>query len=151
MPEAGRVRWWQSAWATGVAGLVIGASAVGGVWAAQAGPADPGSFTLQGHMTLTGDHIPAGEEGEGCTGYSGFSDIAEGASVTVYDPAGKVLATGALGAGKPDEDSGPCRFPVRVASVPKGSKFYQVEVTHRGKVTITAAEAEHGKYGASLG
>lgn len=100
-------------------------------------------------MTLTGDNVPAGDTSEECTGYSGYEDIAEGASVTVYDSAGKVVATGALGVGKPD--SAACVFPVRVPDVPGGSKFYRVEVSHRGQITVTAAEAKAGKFAASLG
>jgi hypothetical protein len=38
-----------------------------------------------------------------------------------------------------------------VAGVPEGSKFYQVEVSHRGKITVSSAEAKAGKFAASLG
>jgi hypothetical protein len=69
--------------------------------------------------------------------------------VTVYDSAGKVVATGSLGTGKPK--SAGCVFPVSVAGVPGGSKFYQVEVSHRGKITVSSAEAKAGKFAASLG
>ena len=100
-------------------------------------------------MTLTGDNVPVGDTSEDCTGYSGYADIAAGAAVTVYDSAGKVVATGALGTGKPD--SAACVFPVRVPEVPGGSKFYRVEVSHRGQITVTAAEAKAGEFAASLG
>ncbi|KIZ16846.1 hypothetical protein SNA_17785 [Streptomyces natalensis ATCC 27448] len=100
-------------------------------------------------MMLTGDHVPSGATSEDCTGYSGYDDIAKGAGVTVYDSAGKVVATGALGTGKPD--SGACVFVAEVPGVPEGSRFYQVEVSHRGKVTVSAAEAKGGKFAASLG
>src|SRR5207248_1667275 len=102
------------------------------------------SFTLTGSMTLTGDNIPSGSTSEDCTGYSGYDDITAGASVTVYDSAGKVVATGLLGAGKPK--SAACVFPVRVLGVPEGSKFYRVEVGHRGQITVTAAEAKAGAF-----
>ena len=100
-------------------------------------------------MTLTGDYIPSGDTNEDCTGYSGYDDITEGAGVTVYDSAGKVVATGALGTGKPV--SGACSFPVTVSGVPEGSKFYQVEISHRGKVTVSASNAKAGVFAASLG
>lgn len=100
-------------------------------------------------MTLTGGNVPSGDTSEDCTGYSGYDDIAEGASVTVYDSKGAVVATGALGTGKPDSAS--CVFPVRVPDVPGGSKFYRVEVSHRGQITVTASEAKAGEFAASLG
>lgn len=100
-------------------------------------------------MTLTGDNVPSGDTSEDCTGYSGYDDITAGASVTVYDSTGAVVATGSLGTGKPD--SAACVFPVRVSDVPGGSKFYQVEVGHRGKVTVSQAEAKAGEFAASLG
>lgn len=132
------------------AGLVVGAGAVGVVWGLSGGGSDKAAgFTLKGTMTLTGDNVPSGETSEACTGYSGYDDIAEGASVTVYDSKGNVVATGALGAGVPSDAA--CLFPVRVPDVPAGSKFYQVEVSHRGKVTVSQAEAKAGKFAASLG
>ena len=100
-------------------------------------------------MTLTGDNVPAGETSEDCTGYEGYDDIRAGAGVTVYDSAGKVVATSSLGAGKPKDAA--CVFPVKVPGVPEGSKFYQVEISHRGKITVSTAEAKAGEFGASLG
>lgn len=123
---------------------------MGLVWGLSGGGSSvPKSFTLTGAMTLTGDNVPLGDTSEDCTGYSGYEDIAAGASVTVYDSAGKVVATGALGTGKPK--SAACVFPVRVPEVPGGSKFYRVEVSHRGQITVTAAEAKAGEFAASLG
>lgn len=113
------------------------------------GSSAPKTFTLTGAMTLTGGNVPSGETSEDCTGYSGYDDIAKGAGVTVYDSAGKVVATGALGTGKPK--SAACVFPVSVPGVPEGSKFYQVEVSHRGKITVSTAEAKAGEFAASLG
>jgi hypothetical protein len=40
---------------------------------------------------------------------------------------------------------------VVVSNVPTGEKFYQVEVTHRGKVTVTADDAKAGRVSLSLG
>jgi len=141
---------WPHPLVTGLAGLVVGAGAVGLAWGLSSGGASsPSSFTLTGTMTLTGDNTPSGATSEDCTGYSGYDDIGAGASVTVYDSSSKVVATGALGVGKPK--SAACVFPVKVAGVPGGSKFYQVEVSHRGKVTVSAAEAKAGRFGASLG
>lgn len=153
MPEApttAKTRRWPHPLITGLAGLAVGAGAVGLAWALSGGGSSaPASFTLRGTMTLTGDNVPSGDTSEGCTGYEGYEDIAQGASVTVYDSAGAVVATGALGTGKPE--SAACVFPVRVPDVPGGSKFYRVEVSHRGQVTVTAADARAGKFAASLG
>jgi len=113
------------------------------------GSAAPKSFTLTGSMTLTGDSVPSGDTSEDCTGYQGYDDIAAGAGVTVYDSAGKVVASGSLGTGKPKGAA--CVFPVRVPGVPEGSKFYRVEVSHRGQITVSAAEAKAGEFAASLG
>lgn len=145
-----RARRWPHPLVTGLAGLVIGAAVVGLAWGLSGGGSStPKSFTLTGEMTLTGDNVPSGDTSEDCTGYSGFDDIAKGAGVTVYDSAGKVVASGSLGTGKPK--SAACVFPVRVLGVPEGSKFYRVEVSHRGQITVSAAEARAGEFAASLG
>jgi hypothetical protein len=143
-------RRWPHPLVTRLAGLVVGAGVVGLVWGLSGGGSSaPKAFTLRGSMTLTGDNVPSGDTNEDCTGYSGYEDITKGAGVTVYDSAGKVVATGALGTGKPK--SAGCVFPVSVAGVPEGSKFYQVEVSHRGKITVSSAEAKAGTFAASLG
>jgi hypothetical protein len=133
----------------GAAGVVVGGAVVGLVVGLSGGSSAPSTFTLRGSMTLTGDHTPSGPTYEECTGAGGFDDIAKGASVTVYDAGGKVVATGALGTGKPN--GGACVFPVFVPAVPGGSRFYQVEVSHRGKVTVSASEAKASGFAASLG
>ncbi|MFF7413819.1 hypothetical protein [Streptomyces lydicus] len=152
---APRPKWWGRPFAAGLAGLVVGAGAVGSAWAIQAGQGSQtrkaAAFTLRGKMTLTGDHIPSGDTGEQCTGYKGYDDISEGTAVTVYDTSGKLIAKGALGAGTSDDVSGVCEFDVRVPDVPKGEKFYQVEVSHRGRISATAEEAEQGEFAGFLG
>ncbi|MEV7121714.1 hypothetical protein [Kitasatospora griseola] len=86
----------------------------------------------------------------GCAGSGGYSDIRTGAAVTVYNESGTVLATGTLGPGSPKGAHG-CVFTVTVSEVPKGPKFYQVEISHRGKINLSSGEAEAGLFGASLG
>lgn len=141
---------WPHPFITGLAGLTLGAGAVGLAWGLSSSGSDaPTTFTLRGAMTLTGDNVPTGDTNEDCTGYSGYEDITKGAGVTVYDSSGRVVASGALGTGKPK--SAACVFPVTVPDVPGGAKFYQVEVSHRGKITVSSAEAKAGKFGASLG
>ncbi|MGW1912620.1 hypothetical protein ACWCQS_18325 [Streptomyces sp. NPDC002076] len=148
IPPAPRRRW-PHLLVAGVVGRVAGAGAIGLAWGLSSGSDSPKTFTLRGTMTLTGDNVPSGETNEDCTGYEGYDDIRQGAGVTVYDSAGKVVATGALSTGKPD--SAACVFRVSVKGVPDGSKFYQVEVSHRGKITVSSAEAQHGGFAASLG
>jgi hypothetical protein len=142
---------------TGLAGLVVGAGVVGLVWGLSGGGSStPKAFTLRGTMTLNAGATTATIDSPGdCIGYDGggMGDIVPGAAVTVYDSSGKVVATGKLGNGKLPGSGGsiPCTFPVTVPGVPGGSKFYQVEVSHRGKITVSSAEAKAGTFAASLG
>ncbi|SEE65599.1 hypothetical protein SAMN05216532_8180 [Streptomyces sp. 2231.1] len=137
--------------AAGLIGLAVGAGLVGGIWAitANSGPSDPSTFTLKGSFELTDSVTPDGNGG--CRGRldSGYDDIAEGTSVTVYGASGDVVATGGLG--KSSEDLGTCTFKVSVPDVPTGEKFYKVEVSHRGTLQLTAKEAENGEFAGSLG
>jgi hypothetical protein len=75
----------------------------------------------------------------------GHSDIGEGSPVTVYNSAGQIVAIGALGKGRTLGPARSCLFPFEVAGIPSGSKFYQVEVSHRGKVTFSSSDVEQGK------
>jgi hypothetical protein len=152
--------------AAGLIGLVAGAAIVGGAWAIVGNSNDdapaadgkgtsavdalngkPGEFTLDGSFELTDGAVDDGLGG--CEGSGGYEDIAEGASVTVYDAAGAVIATGSLGTST--YELGTCTFDVSVGHVPKGEDFYKVEVSHRGTVQLTADEAESGQLAASLG
>jgi hypothetical protein len=72
--------------------------------------------------------------------------MTEGASVTVKDGKGALIATGSLQAG----DSGAalvlgqsvtCDMPFEVTNVPDAD-FYQVEVSHRGAITYSKADLE---------
>ncbi|MBK3584285.1 hypothetical protein JHN49_11305 [Streptomyces sp. MBT57] len=99
-----------------------------------------------GAFTLTEDAI---DGRTGCYGTDGYDDIEEGTSVTVYDGAGDITATGILGTST--YAGGLCVFDIAIDNVPTGEKFYQVEVSHRGKVHLTADEAEAGKLSVSLG
>jgi hypothetical protein len=97
--------------------------------------------------------VSTDDDGESCRGRfdSGYDDIAEGASITVYGAKGDVVAAGSLGKSKVDEDGTTCTYRVAVPDVPKGEKFYKFEVAHRGTLQLTAQEAENGKLAASLG
>ncbi|MFD7996851.1 hypothetical protein [Streptomyces mexicanus] len=133
----------------GLLGLAIGAGVVGAAWAitANSGPSEPGTFTLEGTFELT-DGATSDDNG-GCMGTGGYDDIREGTGVTVYGAAGDVIATGALQ--DPNYSALTCKFAVRVDDVPKGQKFYKVEVSHRGTLQLTAEEAQSGQFAGSLG
>ncbi|MBL3664503.1 hypothetical protein JL475_00385 [Streptomyces sp. M2CJ-2] len=114
---------------------------------ASSGPGKPATFTLEGSFAL----LEGGSDtGSGCEGSGGYDDISEGTSVTVYGASGDVIATGRLG----DSETigyGTCTFDVAVPDVPKGEKFYKVEVSHRGTVQMSAEEAENGEFAGTLG
>ncbi|MFE5300692.1 hypothetical protein [Streptomyces sp. NPDC056632] len=151
-----------------LAGAVIGAGAVGALWAltGSGGPSSaavsppsspimqastssptPTVFQLTGTFLLTRNVISDGASG--CKGSDGFDDITEGAAVTVYDASGTVIATGGLG--ESTKTGTTCRFDVLVPDVPTGQGFYKVEITHRGTLQISESEAMSGSFGGSLG
>lgn len=105
------------------------------------------TIALTGSMTLYDTDVRS--YGSGCGGTGGYSDIAEGASVTIYDDAGKIVGTGHLG-NSTIIGGVSCEFAFSV-DVPDGKPFYQVEVTHRGKVTYSAADVKAGNVQLSLG
>ena len=138
--------------------MVVGAGAVGAAWALSSedqptgSPAKQAAFTLTGTLTVSGTSYSSTDP-RGCTTSGGYTDISNGAAVTVYDATGTVVAKGTVGIGT---DGLPlsrreCVFPVTVPSVPQGSKFYQVEISHRGKLTVSADDAMNGRFAASLG
>lgn len=123
-----------------LAAVVAGAVTLAGV--AAYATREPERFTLRGSITLynhTGrDRAPLPI----CGGLQGFADINEGAQVTVRDAGGAVLALGRLERGEWQTDTGECRFEIKVPGVPDGEDFYQVEVAHRGSITVNNQEAK---------
>jgi hypothetical protein len=112
--------------------------------AGSATPADPTVFVLTGSFVLYDYDLT-----KSCIGSGGYDDIYPGQSITVYDESAHVVGVGELGSGT--HSAGSCEYPVKVEDLPLGSKFYQVEVSHRGKVMLTADEAQAGEFGAHLG
>lgn len=98
------------------------------------------TFTVIGTLTL----IDSGNEnlgGGGCEGGGGYSDMTEGAQVVVRDATGKTIAVDALQAGT-RADSVTCEFGFEIFDVPPaGGGPYSVEVSHRGEISFTQAEA----------
>lgn len=96
-----------------------------------------GAITLEDSITTYG--LPDGFE---CAGKGGYKDIGPGAAVTVTDESGTLLAKGAVLTSSGSASR--CWLDFTVASVPRGSAFYKVEVSHRGELTYTESEAESG-------
>ncbi|MBQ0983739.1 hypothetical protein KBZ10_04210 [Streptomyces sp. F63] len=105
-------------------------------------------FTTDGALTL----IDAGaglDDGELCSGTGGYSDIDLGTQVNVTDADGTLVASGALGLGEKTETG--CTFPFTVDDITPGSKFYTVEVSHRGGLTQTEDDLRAGGLEFTLG
>lgn len=77
----------------------------------------------------------------------GYDDITEGASVTVKDGAGTIIALAELKAGTA-ESAYDCVFPFSVTV--GDSNFYSIEISHRGEVNYTKAELEAQKWTIAL-
>ena len=139
-------------WLVVAAGVIALGVAGGGAIIAVVHSAGQTTRTIRGALDLAQDTSGFGEnfsgsgEGSPCNGSGGYSDIGQGTAVTVHDATGKVVAEGSLDAGK--ILSGDCVFTFSVAHVPD-SKFYGIEVSHRG--TVTFARSEAGFAGLTLG
>lgn len=107
---------------------------------AAAGNASPAGHTLTVEFTLT-----VSDSGGSCEGgQGGYSDIDPTTAVTVYDAAGKVVGAAPLGTDCLDTfgdtaDPSTAAWTTKVPGIPD-SKFYQVEVGHRGKLTFSRAQ-----------
>lgn len=118
--------------------------------AASAAPATTAAaapFTIVGSIALTDSFVP-GPGGVGCEGDGGYSDITTGGVVTVSDASGTIVAVGSIKVGAPT--AAECTLFFEVTDVP-ASPFYQIEVTNRGLVTFTDAQARGGEVMLSLG
>jgi hypothetical protein len=122
--------------------------------------------TVHGDLTVTDYGTPRSlndrrsnvnvRTGDPCTADGGYSDIAEGAAVTVYDPSGKVIGVGSLDAGTVSKDvttsgsaltTGPpyypyeCAWTFTVEDLP-AVNFYGVAVSHRGTINVPKSELD---------
>ncbi|GAA2287577.1 hypothetical protein GCM10010415_68430 [Streptomyces atrovirens] len=149
-PAASASRWSRLSRGAALAiGAGLGAAVVGACWAGVSlADGSEGSFSTDGTLTVTG--IGAGlASGDPCTGTDGYSDIDFGAQVSVTDAAGTLVAKGGLGLGRKTELG--CEFPFTVDDITPGSKFYTVEVSHRGGLTQTEDELRSGGLAFTLG
>lgn len=95
----------------------------------------PTSFVLNGTLTLTHSATALHH----CLGTDAYDDIRPGTGVKVTDAAGVIVGLGTLGASY--STPGRCFYPFTVKDVPTGSKFYSVEISHRGAFDYTEKEA----------
>lgn len=137
--QRGRWKWV----AAGVGGIAVGAAIAWGLitWVS----AD--RFTLLGALTL---ETGGAQRSDGCAGTGGYRDLAVGASVSVFDGRGDLVAVGSLDRAAYRSD-GACVFAFTVTDVPGGRDLYQVEVGNRGKVPVDETTARNAMTQLSLG
>ena len=118
--------------------LGIGVIAATAVTAGHLSSAEP-RHTMSGSFTLA--NVSSACDPPGAAG--AYDDISEGVAVTVYDAEGSIAGVGSLGEmlWNPSvaADFGDCVFPFDVDRL-KRSSAYQVEVGHRGRVTVSRDE-----------
>jgi hypothetical protein len=119
--------------------LVLGGC--GFVAAGRVSHSKPNGFTLRGYVHVRGGlAVPGG----GCTSPETRADIQPGAAVRVSDPAGKALASGALGQGVLT-DAGYCNFPFEIPAVPGGPGTYVITVGARPPSDFPAKDLREDK------
>lgn len=143
-PSAPRVHW-----ATLLTGLVVGAAValaiVFGVRDVSATIAP--KVQVHGYLDLVNSSdgtTNASSVGTNCFGTGGYSDLAQGADVTISDNVGKTLAVVPLSAGTFRELPGSttaygCVFSF-AATVPAGKATYGVAISHRGTVIFSPSQ-----------
>jgi len=136
---------------TVIALVVVGLA--GTAWAVL-GRATERTHTIRGEMTLMDyDSFRRMSAGSSCSGDGGYSDMDEGATVSVKNQSGTLIGSGHLGAGKIEGDVlKACVFPFEVKGV-KDAQFFQVEVGRRGGLSYSKADMEQKDWtvSASLG
>jgi hypothetical protein len=105
-------------------------------------------MTMQGEVTMDQYDSPSGSfqsanwlprGNGGCEGTGGYDDMTEGVTATAYNAAGDVIGLGALEQGT--RVGRQCVWKFTVSNLP-ASTFYQIEVSHRGKVTVQPADVD---------
>lgn len=85
-----------------------------------------------------------------CWTVGGYTDIVAGVAITIADPQGRTVATGALSAGTAQTTHSDvlnadiitqCDFSFMVPNVPNGLASYSVTIGHRGTQVVQAADA----------
>lgn len=135
------LRWWIIGAGAFLAILIIGA--VGALISQSSGSSD---HKLIGSVLLTdtSDYWPNKQ----CTGSGGYSDLAQGGNVVLKDGNGKILATTNLATGRTINKTS-CFFYFDLGNVPD-SKFYSMQVSHRGELSYSLAEMKKQKWNLAL-
>ncbi|WP_433233969.1 hypothetical protein [Actinomadura nitritigenes] len=116
--------------------------------AAAAPSTPPAKVTMRGTISMAQYETPKDEFSTpnwhrvgsiGCEGVGGYDDMTEGATVTVYGAAGQIVAVGSLNQGVWTGKQ--CSFVFEIPNLPE-EQFYQVEVSHRGKISVPRSEAD---------
>lgn len=123
--------------------VVLSGAGCGFLGASNVSHTKPNGFVLRGHVTVPLPAGQAGPAGSPCTAGS----VGVGTTVTVTDPAGKKIATGALGAGvvalaassgaSPAAEAN-CDFPFQIRAVPGGVTSYGIAIGDRPPQTFPA-------------
>lgn len=137
----------------GLAVVVLAAAGTAiGVVATRSGP---DMITVHGTLTVgsMANDTTSGmslSDGDSCVAIGGYSDINQGATVTIGGSTGQTLTVTGLSAGvetgiQPDSPivDGNCVFSFS-AQVPAGQSAYTVTVGRRGSQTFTAVQGEAG-------
>lgn len=117
--------------------LAAGVLAAGCTAADQGAGAD--TISVSGSVMLIDSDNLLWHNGRPCRGTGGYSDIGPGADVTILDNEGKIVGIGDLDMGI-TVDLLRCRFNFEVSDVPSGLDIYQIEVSHRGKLSYKEDE-----------
>jgi hypothetical protein len=166
-PAPVTVPWWRQPGPAIVAGAVIIAAGVGAGIALTSGngtaptaadasssPTGAPSISVHGEITLglfdatddtTGTALSL-HDGDPCTAVAGYSDITQGAEVTVGGSTGQTLGVVGLGAGVLSPDTSGtllCSFTFNVL-VPGGQSVYTVTISRRGTQTFTPDQVAAG-------
>jgi hypothetical protein len=101
------------------------------------------TFTMKGAYIMFLSSAGTLKNGDVCRGDGTYDDIRNGATVKVFDTAGKLLASGSLDVGKfvSNKLGMVCTFPLSVEGVPDGPSQYGVEVVNHGVEPIPSDEA----------
>lgn len=108
-----------------------------------------GTFTFYAMQTLD-ERDYSLDDGDGCQGEGGFSDIREGAAVKIRNGKGEIVASGAMGPGVYDSSDG-CSFLISVDGVPRWQGQYTWELTSRGELPVDEKTAVTGMSFGTLG
>lgn len=112
-----------------------------------AAPSKPAVFQVTGSISLGAGDFIWNASPPSCAGDGGYGDMKVGTQAVVSDAAGATLALGSIVEAKPEvaTDGSPgaegCTLRFLILNVPAGQKFYGVEVSHRGRLQYTEAEA----------